>query len=339
VKRVLGEVRQRVEATLARFLAEKRAVIAAISPELEPLVRAAETLTLRGGKRLRPALTAAGYACVAPIQDLGAVVDAGASFELLQTFLLIQDDWMDRDEVRRGGPSVHAMLHRELGDEHRAASIAIIASDLSCAWAFEILGRAAFAPDRLSRATQLLASAIEEVALGQHLDVIGSRSVETVHLLKTAGYTVRWPLRLGAILAGASEPQLVALDRAARPLGLAFQLRDDLLGTFGDPAETGKPASSDLREGKESAVIAEARLSLSAEERERFEGTLGRTSSDEELSRIRALLEDRGVRAKIERRIDALLAEGHAALEEPSLRAEGVEHLRALAELIVSRKV
>src|SRR5688500_5350693 len=152
VEAELLEIRNRVDAVLEQILREKTHAVGKLSTELQPLVEAAGALTLRGGKRFRPALAVAGYASVAELTDLAAITEAAASFELLQTYLLIQDDWMDRDDVRRGGPSVHASLRASLGDDHRADSVAILASDLSCAWAFELLSRAWFEPARVASA-------------------------------------------------------------------------------------------------------------------------------------------------------------------------------------------
>ena len=122
----LAQARQRVDALLERHLADKRA-------RLADAVHAGEGLTRRGGKRVRPALVLAGHAAVAPIADLAALDRAAAAFELLQTYLLIQDDWMDGDDVRRGGPSAHALLRTRITPAHRADSVAILASDLASA--------------------------------------------------------------------------------------------------------------------------------------------------------------------------------------------------------------
>lgn len=331
-----ADVRERVDVILERFLREKVRAARALSPELEVVVNAAAALTLRGGKRVRPALAVAGFASVAPLVDLDAVCDAAASFELLQTFLLIQDDWMDRDDVRRGGPSVHALLRASF-DEHRAASVAILASDLSCAWAFEVLSSARFDRARVAQAIGAMHAMIEEVVLGQYLDVIGSREVELVHRLKTAGYTVRWPLRLGALLGGASPAQLEALDAVALPLGIAFQIRDDLLGTFGEPSVTGKPAASDLRSGKETAIVAEARASLGASW-PAFTQVLGRADADDAaIASARALLVESGVRARVESLLATKIEAALSALGAASLLENGRARIESLVWLIASR--
>lgn len=334
----LALLRARVDAILSRFFRGKRAACAALD-RLAPVIDAAEELTIRGGKRLRPALVVGGYASVAPLVDLEPIAEAAACFELLQTYLLIQDDWMDRDELRRGGPTIHVRLLERYPDAHRASSVAILASDLSASWAFEMLLAARFPHDRLFAALAGFQVMLEEVIYGQFLDVVGTPDVALVHLYKTAGYTVRWPLRIGAILGGASEAQLGALDAFAKPCGLAFQLRDDLLGTFGDPAVTGKPASSDLLAGKETALIAEARHRLDPAGRAALEGVLGRgTASAAELEDARRALERCGARAAVEETLDSQLETALLALQGSGLEAAGVRRLEALARLVVSRK-
>jgi geranylgeranyl diphosphate synthase type I len=170
---------------------------------------------------------------------------AGASLELLQTYLLIHDDWMDEADTRRGAPSAHVVLAETFGSQHKGSSAAILAGDQACALAQEVLLDLPLPAECIVAAVRELARIQQDVIAGQLLDVYGElddpRAVEQMHDLKTGSYTVRGPLELGALLAGASAADHVALARFARPVGIAFQLRDDLLGTFADPAVTGKP--------------------------------------------------------------------------------------------------
>lgn len=331
----LAQARQRVDALLERHLADKRARLGGVEG-IGDILDAVEGLTRRGGKRVRPALVLAGHAAVAPIADLAALDRAAAAFELLQTYLLIQDDWMDGDDVRRGGPSAHALLRTRISPQHRADSVAILASDLASADAWALLAEAEFPPQRVRRALSAFARIHEEVVLGQYLDVMASADVERIHLWKTAGYTVRGPLMIGAILGGGSAEAEAALDAWARPIGVAFQMRDDLLGTFGDPAVTGKPAGNDLRQGKETALITRARgrPALWA----RLAPVLGHVdASDADVADAAAALEGEGVRAEVETELRRRLAEASAALVGAPLRAEGVQALAALAEALTVR--
>src|SRR5438477_172938 len=167
-----------------------------------------------------------------------AALDPSVGVELLHAYLLIHDDFMDRDEVRRGGPTIHAAL----GGDHLAGSVAILLGSLCQAWAWELVLATPVVPERALEAARLLATSLQEVTVGQTLDVVATQAppldpagVLEVQRLKTGSYSFELPLRLGALLAGAAPPVLDALSRYARPLGQAFQIADDLLGTFGAP--------------------------------------------------------------------------------------------------------
>jgi geranylgeranyl diphosphate synthase type I len=239
--------------------------------------------------------------------------------------------------MRRGGPSVHATLRRAYGQEHLGDSLAILAGDLACAQAWALLLRAPFPEGRAQEGYRTFVRMQQEVVLGQHLDLIHSKNVAAVHRLKTGSYTVPGPLRLGALLADASEAQIEALVAYGEPLGEAFQIRDDLLGTFGDPEVTGKGIASDLREGKHTALIAEAERSLPERELAALRAVLGRRdASEEELLSARAIL-DGEVRQKVEASTNALVEEALQSLREASLDSRGLDLLRSFAERIAVR--
>jgi geranylgeranyl diphosphate synthase type I len=332
----------RVNARLARFFDAKRAHARKLSPRAQELVDAVAELTMRGGKRLRPLAIYAGYRAAArnftPLH-FDEVVNLGAAIELLQTYLLIQDDWMDDDEERRGGPSTHVRFEREVGDAKLAASLAILAGDIAAGFAFELLHATNFPPRRAADALQAFTSMHFEVVCGQQLDLLGHEAVTLTHHLKTGSYTVRGPITLGALLGDASDEQLQALDRFARPLGIAFQLRDDVLGTFGDTHSTGKPAGHDLREGKNTALVSEARTLLSAADRDRLDEVLGNPlATTAAVDAVTGVLERSGARARVESELDMHLAEARSALLEGScLVPEGVNMLLELLERIALR--
>jgi len=266
------------------------------------------------------------------------VIAIGAAIELLQTYFLIQDDWMDDDEERRGGPSVHTTLTRAHGNAKLGASLAILAADLAVGFAFELLHAAAFPAARRIEAYKAFTAMHFEVVCGQQLDLFGHGDVTLTHHLKTGSYTVRGPLTLGALLGDASAPQLTALERFGKPLGIAFQLRDDLLGTFGDTRTTGKPAGHDLREGKNTALVVEARALLQGAARERLDGVLGnQAATATQLQEVAQSLEECGARGRVEARLDAHLDEARAALDTAPLRPAGVAMLNELLGRITHR--
>lgn len=335
----LQEVRSLIDARLASYFAGEREQAAALSPEGVALVDAIATLTLRGGKRLRPALLVAAFRAVTDDAPLDDAIEAGAALELLQSYLLIHDDWMDHDEERRGGPSVHAALREANGqDAHLGASLAVLAGNLASAHAWELLTRIGGPEPRLRDVIDVFLAIHREVVLGQQLDLLATGDVSLMQRLKTGSYTVRGPLALGAALAGASQAQREALDAFGAPLGEAFQLRDDLLGTFGDPAVTGKPVGSDLRAAKRTALILAAEELASPAELERIRAVLGRADVTEgELAGVTEVLSACGARVSVESRVNALLAEAKASLEGAPLAPLGVAMLVALADRLAIR--
>ena len=273
---LLQSVQPDIESRLAGFLDARVIETRALGPEVQALVREIRRLSLRGGKRLRPALVVAGLRCVSSSADIEPALDAGMALELLHTYFLIHDDWMDGDCVRRGGPSVHVALAERFHSEHKGNASAILAGDYAVALASDALARVEVSAERLRGVFSAFAQMQLGAVAGQQLDMVGQgRDVELGYALKTGSYTVEGPLKLGALLAGAKPATLEVLSRYARPAGVAFQLRDDLLSLFGDPARTGKPLASDLISGKRTLLL---RLAL-------------RRGKPRELSLIRKVLE------------------------------------------------
>lgn len=334
----LSQVRARVDARLQRFLDDKRSQARLLSEPNVQLVEAVAGLTLRGGKRLRPATLYAGFVAANAHGDAAHTDDAGAALELLQTYLLIHDDWMDGDDERRGAPSVHAHFRDAFGDEHLGASLGVLAGDLASGFAWELLGTAPFPAGRGAEGHAAFAKLHQEVVFGQQLDLLKHPDVALVHQLKTGSYTVRGPLCIGALLGNANAEQLSALEQYGDPLGLAFQLRDDLLGTFGDSHATGKPTWNDIRAGKNTSLVASARARLNEADRKYLEWVLGNPDSeDDQVGQAVKLIETCGARAEIEARIDTLLSQAKSVLARASLSPEGTSLLRELADMLGAR--
>jgi geranylgeranyl diphosphate synthase type I len=331
----LDEVRSSVDDRLVAYFAEARR--AAPVPEANQLVEAIETLTMRGGKRLRPALAYAAHAAIDPDADVADVVTVGAALELLQSYLLIHDDWMDGDEERRGGPAVHAALRDANGrDAHLGASLAVLAGNLASAQAWELLTSIGGPEARLRAVIDAFLTIHRDVVVGQQLDLVTTEHVALMQKLKTGSYTVRGPLMLGWALGGGDERARIALEGYGDPLGEAFQLRDDLLGTFGDRSVLGKPVGGDLRAGKRTALIRFAEAS--GVELAPLRAVLGvRDASDEAVAAASELLVRCGARADTEARIGALLAQAKRSLEDAPLHEPGVSMLRELADRLAVR--
>jgi geranylgeranyl diphosphate synthase type I len=313
---LLREVQPEIERRLETFLDARVSGTRPLGSEVQALAREVRRLTLLGGKRLRPALVVAGLRTVSSAGDLSPALDAGVALELLHTYFLIHDDWMDGDRVRRGGPSVHVALAERFRSEHKGNASAILAGDYAVALATDALCRVDTKADRLRAAFAAFAEMQLGAVAGQQLDMVGEgRDVELGYALKTGSYTVEGPLKMGAVLAGAKPATLAALSRYARPAGVAFQLRDDLLSLFGDPAQTGKPLASDLTSGKRTLLL---RLAL-------------RRAKPAELSAIRRVLENpRAKLASVRSALDAITATGAPDLVEARITELSQQ---ALAEL------
>jgi geranylgeranyl diphosphate synthase type I len=334
---LVAEVRTAVEARLEVILADAVDAVRPCGADSVAAIDALRALCLRGGKRFRPVLVAAAHEACGGDSASEAVVLAGAAIELLQAYLLIHDDWMDGDDVRRGGPSVHAMLRASYGDAHQGDAAAILAGDFASALAQQALFAMTIAPERVIEAGRAFARVQREVIAGQLIDLRGElHQVESMHDLKTGSYTVRGPLAIGAILAGATAAQRAALDRFAAPLGIAFQLRDDLLGTFGDPRATGKPAGNDVRRGKRTALV--AALAGDAEAALLMPRALGvADASDADVGALVARMEV-VARPIVEARLAELLAQAERELAEAPLAPRGKAWLHGAVKALGERE-
>jgi geranylgeranyl diphosphate synthase, type I len=344
-------LRPRVDNALAGFLAGRRAALLEIDAALGDLSDAIDAFVLGGGKRLRPAFAYWGYRGAGG-PDADPVVAAVAALELVQASALIHDDLMDRSDTRRGEPAVH----RRFETQHTAAtwrggaaafgdSAAILLGDLAMVWSDELLHTSGVCPTDLARARPVFDQMRTEVTVGQYLDVLtqvtGDTSVERagkVARYKSAKYTVERPLLFGAALAGAPSALVEAYSGFGLPLGEAFQMRDDVLGVFGDPAETGKPAGDDLREGKRTYLVAAAFATLGDAARKELDDGLGDQGLDDDgVARLRTIIRDSGALDRAEERITVLSEAALAAPEATEMDGEARSVLRELADAATRR--
>jgi geranylgeranyl diphosphate synthase, type I len=260
---------------LRRYLHDRRnhtVYIGSEGSDYGVLIAALEDFVLGGGKRLRPAFAYWGWRAVATEDPGPGVLLLFAALELLHACALVHDDVIDRSATRRGRPTAHvefAALHRGRkwrgSPEDFGISAAILLGDLALAWADDIVFGADLSADAQRRVQRVWADIRTEVLAGQYLDIVAEASAAesiasamNVDLFKTACYTVSRPLQLG-VAAAADRPDVqAAFGQFGTDLGVAFQLRDDVLGVFGDPAVTGKPSGDDLRSGKRTVLLAEA---------------------------------------------------------------------------------
>jgi geranylgeranyl diphosphate synthase type I len=344
---------QRVDAELAAFLDDRARDLAVLGEDLAPVSDAARTFVLDGGKRLRPTFAYWGWRTVhGEHDDDHGLVTAAASLELLHACALVHDDVMDASATRRGRPATHAAfarLHRQSGwtgdPDVFGTAAAILLGDLLLSWA-----DAMFASAEIDGAAATIARPVYDqvrqlVMAGQYLDVLvqarGAYSVDEalrVIEFKTSKYTVEGPLHLGAAVAGAPPEVFAALTAYGLPLGEAFQLRDDVLGVFGDPSVTGKPAGDDLREGKHTLLTALAMQSADPAQASALRGGLGDRKLEEgEVAELRGVIVATGALDRVEQRIVERAGQARVALESRAISDESRTALAALAGAATER--
>lgn len=352
----LSDLRTRVEQVLQRQHRHQAEVLAPLGSEPTDLLDAVFSL-LGGGKRLRAGFLYWGYRAAGG-PDSEALVRAASAMEVFQAAALIHDDVMDASDVRRGLPTAHrrlATLHQQrglLGDADRFGEAgAILAGDLCLNWTDEIYSTSGLPDAELARGRATLDTMRTQLMGGQYLDVVEAAQTwrglsfdqrmeraRRVIRYKSAKYTVEQPLLIGAACAGASEETLTALSAYGLALGEAFQLRDDLLGVFGDPSETGKPAGDDLREGKRTVLIAYLLEELDDREAERFAAVFGEPDiSESAISWLRERAVDTGAVQAVEALIERLRTEAADALESAELTATGRQTLVDLIDVSTAR--
>ncbi|MGO4249016.1 polyprenyl synthetase family protein [Paenarthrobacter sp. RAF54_2] len=345
-----------VAGKLNEFLAVQQDMMATISPDVAPLMGSISNL-VTGGKRLRALMCYWGWrGAGGPVGD-SDILTAGCALELFQAAALIHDDIIDRSDTRRGGPSVHrrfSQLHQANGwaldNERFGHAAAILTGDLCLSFSeesFTEIGPRAAAGSEARRIFNLMRA---EVMAGQYLDILeevagpvrdraGSVDRATsIIRYKSAKYSTEHPLALGGALAGASKELLKAYSAFSLPLGEAFQLRDDVLGVFGDPETTGKPAGDDLREGKRTVLVGFAINLAPTDQATYLDEMLGKPDlGEDDVSTIRNIMVNCGALDATESLIDELSDQAFAALEELPVEELPLTALRQLAEAAVSR--
>jgi geranylgeranyl diphosphate synthase type I len=332
-----------VETELQTFIVTESAALAALDPALDTLAAAVGDAVLGGGKRIRPVFAYWGWRAAGGSGPAAAVVPALAALELLHAFALVHDDVMDCSDTRRGRPTAH----RSLADAHRRArlggdpqrfgeSAAILVGDLCLVWADQLMARSAVPTTTLAAARRAYDEMRVEAIAGQFLDILGDgapvwtveRALRTARL-KTAGYTVIRPLQYGAALVGGSPTGLSEkFTRYGVAVGEAFQLRDDLLGAFGDGAVTGKPAGDDLASGKPTVLLQLARSRATARQLAEI---------DARVPHIAEVVRATGAPIVVEDMIDERVSTARRVLDSAPIAAEARAALVRLAESVAWR--
>ncbi|OKI03412.1 polyprenyl synthetase [Streptomyces sp. CB02923] len=350
--------KQRIDAYLGRLADEEEAELLRLSGELAPLCAQLRS-SLTSGKRLRAAFLYWGWRASGQ-PDCDGVIKAAAAMELVHAAACTHDDIIDDSRLRHGLPTAHAAFaaggvgaweaaaeqphgHRQ----DRSAALAMMLGDLLMGYAGKVFATCGLPGAYVARTVPLWSSLLRETVAGEFLEVLrtggGTSGVAEsleVARYKTAKYTVERPLHMGATLGGASRGVHAAFTGYGLPLGEAFQLRDDLLGTFGDPGRTGKSNLDDLRDGKPTALLALTRSLLSPEDGRLLAKTLGGPRLDEAgAALVRELMEHSGARQRVEDMIEERIARARAALDSVALPADARSVLGALAASAADRSL
>lgn len=361
-----------VQAGIDAFLDDRRPLLESIAPDLAPFIDYSRDL-LKGGKRFRALFCYWGWQAVSggptgfdPLEDhlapdeLHAVVLAASALEVFHAAALVHDDIMDNSDTRRGRPSAHRRFEALHSEGHWTGSArgfgqsaALLLGDLLLGWSDELFDTGIQLLDSATKreaARQVFNTMRTEVTVGQYLDILDERAWQSfdeleqlprahrVLIYKSAKYSIEAPLAIGATLGGATPAQLTALRDFGLPLGIAFQLRDDVLGVFGDPAVTGKPSGDDLREGKRTVLVALARKKLPQNATRLLDELLGDPElSDQQVAMLQASIRDCGAVEEVERIIDHNVRIALAAMGAAPISSAAKTQLVALADSVVKR--
>ena len=346
----LLDYKEKVDRELRTFFEAEIEKTGAVHPLVHSMMETLAEYTLRGGKRIRAAMVYYGHKCFSD-DNLEEVVKASMVIELMQSYLLIHDDWMDKDDMRRGGPAVHKtyqdLFQREYPGQdtfHLSESLAVLAGDALQALSFELMAGSKFDSGNLCRAINALAHTATHVVYGQVLDLLAS-SVEAdpeyiskVRQLKTASYTFEGPLHIGAALAGAGDEEMRSLSAYATPLGEAFQLQDDILGLYGDEQKVGKPIGSDLVEGKRTLLILNALEKTDSVQTNMIQQALGNPDLTlKQLEQVRNIVRDTGSLEYSQDLARRLISDAKRAIVDQSWKKEGKDFLLWDADYMLQR--
>jgi len=336
-----------VEARLRSILESERSRWVAVDSDLEAPLNVLTRFVVDGGKRLRPAFCHWAFVGAGGMADDPAIIDTGAAFELLHAFALVHDDVMDGSSTRRGEPTIHSTFDAEHssnqwnGESRRfGEGVAILVGDLAEVYADRLMSNA---PQTAFETWNELKI---ELNIGQFLDVLGAARGEVdlttarrIVRYKSGKYTIERPLHVGAALAGRLDELQTPLSRYGEPLGEAFQLRDDILGTFGDSARTGKPVGDDLREGKPTPMLAIALDRATNSQRDILSRVGSIDLAPDDILAIQSVFTETGALSEVEASITQLTDQAISALDDAAITSEALIALRELAVYVGARDV
>lgn len=349
IKKELSEFKKGADKRLNHFFNRKFKQSSKIDPLTVDAVKKIRDFTLVGGQRIRPLFAYYGY-LAAEGRNKKAMLNACLCTELVQSYMLIHDDIIDRDVLRRGQPTVHVRYANQYkkisGDfNHLGLAGAILAGDLAASYCYEILDETNFKPQFKIKAIMRLNQMMETVLNGQIMDIflgvgrqLTSKDIHKILRNKTASYTVEGPLQIGAILAGASAKTLSILKEYGIFLGIAFQLKDDILGMFGNKKVTGKSDSSDIKEGKQTLLITEAKKRATVSQRKIITQTLGNQHATvQQINSVKKIVTETGALASIIKEAEKYADQAKAVVDKSAFPGKVKSFLIEITDYIVYR--
>ncbi len=349
IEKRLASLKNKVDRELEKFFALKIKQIKNREKKnsLLELTEGVKDFVLRSGKRMRPILFYYGY-LLAGGKNEKEIIKVSTSIELIHSYFLIHDDIIDQDSLRHGDLSMHCRYEEKFSSKlgkkdskHFGTSMAIIAGDLASAYGYEILTNSNFSSELKIRALNKMNEIISDTIGGQSLDLTlqGRKSVSVSEVFemqkqKTAKYTIEGPLHLGAILAGASGGFLKSLSDFAVPLGIAFQIQDDIIGVFSDSKKTGKPVGADIREGKKTFLVVQAMKKANKKQKDILNSALGNKQVGVgKIRQVRNIIVETGSLEFSKKKTRELLELSKKNLEKIKVSQGGGRLLKDLAEI------
>jgi geranylgeranyl diphosphate synthase type I len=343
-REILNYYKEKVNSRIKDLFDSEIEIFKKKDKKIAELIQHLKEFNLRGGKRIRAALSLIAYESFRG-KDFNSMLDVAASIELMQSFFLIHDDVIDDDFFRRGGPSFHKIYenNKENLNPKLAEGIAIVAGDILEAYSKRIILKSKI--NKKIKILDKINEIIESTGYGEFLDVLSNskkslkeEEIIRIHTLKTAKYTIEGPLHLGAIAAGANENEIKILSDYAIPLGVAFQIKDDILGLFGDEEKIGKSAGSDVKEGKKTLLIIKAIEKSSQDDKEFINKCLANKDiTKEEILKLREIVKKSGSLDYSKKLAEKLVSEAKKALEKSNINKEGKTFLFDIADFMIKR--
>jgi len=360
INKKIQEHKKEIDKRLEKYLEKKLKHAIKESEAIDYITELAgyiKEYNLRGGKRIRPTFIIEGYRSVGG-KDINSIYDASLCVETMEGFLLTHDDVMDRDDMRRGGKTIHKIYEEwflknikkdKKEAEHFGNTMAIDLGDIMETFGPEILASSNFPEQRKIEAIKKYTTMSRYTGYGQALDLIveklplekvTEKHIITVHKFKTSLYTITGPLQIGVILAGGTKHQQKIMEKYGENLGIAFQIQDDLLGIYADEKKLGKPIGSDLKSGKRTLLVIKALEKATQKQKEKLKKLIGKKDiTNQEIEEAKKIIKDTGSYDYSKKLAVEYAQKAIQAIEKEKLEQEGKEYLLDIAEYLIKKKL